>query len=263
MTTLPEHCIRACPPPSLFAATTPRAPRAGTSSSPTRCAVAFTPGLHAAPASALHAPALLAAAAAAASKAFLQLLASLKALDAILVAASPPGTIVLATRKADPAAAGAYIRFLADTLATRPLFRWISLEPTRVWRTLLWRDAFNFSGLRAPLSALRLDGLVATVGTRAPEATDHAIEYEASWNVRDFLPPATHKYFDDVVRRYVERLWQAAMLGDDDGTAAGGAEVQYPLNQASLGSEVCMGSEFMSGRTSLAVHNKTWSFGLK
>lgn len=33
--------------------------------------------------------------------------------------------------------------------------------------------------------------------------------YEAHWNLREFLPEAVHKYFDDVVERFVARPWRA------------------------------------------------------
>ena len=210
------------------------------------------------PASALHSPLLLSVIDTAVAKTFLQLLAELRALDTAVVAASP-ASIIIATRKHTVAAAAAYVRFLTDTLAARPLFAWLSLPPTRVWATLLWRDDFNYAGVRVPLAALdpaaaaaasaaspsgaaalaappqppRDDGADLEDDMEGEEGEEAAAEaeaaapadaaaapppppapdipgcsYEAHWNLREFLPGAVHKYFDDVVERFVTRPWR-------------------------------------------------------
>lgn len=211
------------------------------------------------PTSQLHSPLLLTTIETAVAKTFLQLLAELRALDATVVAASP-ASVIIATRKHTLPAAAAYVSFLTDTLAARPLFAWLSLQPSRVWTTLLWRDSFNYAGVRVPLAALAPEVATAVAAaTPAPKADAErqadddmaALEddvegegvadagadagpaqaeaaaaaaaarrpadagvpegcaYEAHWNLREFLPPAVHKYFDDVMERFVVRPWRA------------------------------------------------------
>eukprot|EP00892_Ulva_mutabilis_P006158 jgi/Ulvmu1/3914/UM018_0137.1 len=236
------------------------------------------------PTSALHSPLLLSTVDTAVAKTFLQLLAELRALDATVVAASP-ASIIIATRKHTPAAAAAYVRFLTDTIARRPLFAWLALPPARVWLTLLWRDAFNYAGLRVPLTDLDAGGPAAGTATAAAAAAAAApahlaaaaeppqpprddgadleddmegeeqeerdgegpdgagdsaaprgsaaappqlpdapgFAYEAHWNLREFLPAAVHKYFDDVVERFVTRPWRSVHT-DADAAQGGGTQ---------------------------------------
>lgn len=173
----------------------------------------------ASPAAALHSTQLLALVNTAMTKMFLQLLAEMKALDAVIVAASLT-SVVIATRKHSLATAAAYIWFLTETLISRELFKWVLLEPAQVWCVLLWRDRFNFAGVAA---AGGKAALATVAGPRrcaaamqgagdagmAKEAED-ATTYQAEWNLRNFLPPAVHKYFDDIVQRVVTRPWQAS-----------------------------------------------------
>lgn len=102
------------------------------------------------PTSPLYSPQLLAIVHTSLTKVFLQLLAELRSLDASIVSASP-SSIVISTRKHNAAAARAYVLFLVDTVAQRSLFQWVSLRPSRAWAALLWRDAFNFSGVQVPI----------------------------------------------------------------------------------------------------------------
>ena len=139
------------------------------------------------------------------TKTFLQLLAEVKALDAVVIAASPT-SLVLATRKHSLPAAAAYVSFLVDTLASRELFKWALLQPGRAWLTLLWRDRFNHAGVAAPGGG---DALAVAAAAALEGAEAGPPEYMAQWSLRDFLPPAMHKYFDDVVQRFVTRPWQA------------------------------------------------------
>jgi DNA polymerase epsilon subunit 1 len=138
------------------------------------------------------------------TKTFLQLLAEIKALDAIVISASPT-SLILATRKHTVAAADAYVAFLVKTLSARELHKWLLLQPSRAWLTLLWRDRFNYAGIAGHLQL---------AAVRAAEGVDGGPEdaegvYEARWNLRDFLPPAMAKYFDDIIQRFVMRPWRA------------------------------------------------------
>ena len=160
----------------------------------------------ASPAAALHSPQLLAVVNTAMTKTFLQLLAEIKALDAVIVSASHT-SLVLATRKHSTHAAAAYVSFLVDTLASRELFRWIALKPHCTWLTLLWRDRFNFAGIAAPGGVAALQGDAGSI--EAEDEQESGPKYDAQWSLRDFLSPAMHKYFDDVVQRFVTRPWQA------------------------------------------------------
>ena len=157
----------------------------------------------ASPAAALHSRRILALVNTAMTKTFLQLLAEIKALDGTVIAASMT-SIVLATRKHSVHAAAAYINFLTETLGSRDLFKWILLQPSQVWLVLLWRDRFNYAGLAAPAGAAAL-----TKERIAAADSGEAAEFRSHWNLRDFLPPAVHKYFDDIVHRFVAKPFAA------------------------------------------------------
>jgi hypothetical protein len=175
----------------------------------------------ASPKTALFSRQLLATVKTAMTKTFLQLLAEIKALDAIIISASF-SSLILATRKHNIQAANAYVSFLVKTLATRDLFKWLLLVPNRAWLTLLWRDRFNYAGLavHSQLSvaqgttlatAYSASGGSETGKEEDTKAQSEGLEaaYEAQWNLRDFLPPALAKYFDDIVQRFVTRPWHA------------------------------------------------------
>lgn len=171
----------------------------------------------ASPAAQMHSPTLLALVNTALAKTFLQLLAEVRALDATIVAAST-ASLVISTRKHAPAAAAAYVNFLVNTISARELFKWVALEPARAWHTLLWRDCFNYAGvaLGPQMLALMAPPVGDTSGAAAAAAAAAAgseAAYEAEWALRNFLPPAVHKYFDDIVQRFVMRPWQAVQDG--------------------------------------------------
>lgn len=44
-----------------------------------------------------------------------------------------------------------YVGFLLEALKRQELFSWIVLVPDSWWHSLLWRDAYNFLGVRASL----------------------------------------------------------------------------------------------------------------
>jgi DNA polymerase epsilon subunit 1 len=172
----------------------------------------------ASPAAALHSTQLLALVNTAMTKMFLHLLAEMKALDAVIIAASLT-SVVIATRKHSLATAAAYISFLTKTLISRELFNWVLLEPVQAWCVLLWRDRFNFAGVAAAGGGAALAKAsgsqhcaTATQGRGVSEIEEakNATTYQAEWSLRNFLPPAVHKYFDDIVQRVVTRPWLAS-----------------------------------------------------
>ena len=147
------------------------------------------------------------------AKVFLQLLAELRALDATIVSASP-ASIVVSTRKHNAAAARAYVTFLVDTVSQRSLFQWVHLRPSRAFAALLWRDAFNYSGIQVPVSTfadpenLDISGSVPRGSPAPPGAPDAGEEaerdpggdeqeqgavYVSEWNIREWLPQAVHR----------------------------------------------------------------------
>lgn len=177
------------------------------------------------PSSPLYSPLLLAVVHTSLTKVFLQLLAELRALDATIVSACP-ASIVVSTRKHNAAAARAYVAFLVDTVSQRSLFQWVYLRPCRAFAVLLWRDAFNYSGIQVPVSTFA-DPENPDFSGSAPRATpapggppdagqdaerdpggdeeEQGAVYVSEWNIREWLPQAVHRYFDDIVERFVTK----------------------------------------------------------
>lgn len=63
--------------------------------------------------------------------------------------------------------------YLTSTLARRDLFSWLQLPVARLWHSLLWSDRYNYAGIAATVAG--------------------AAEFQSTWNLRNFLPPAVHR----------------------------------------------------------------------
>ena len=77
---------------------------------------------------------------------FKTLLTEIKKLGAKVVYAHSDKLIVN-TGKANLEEAKQYCQFLIRNLTSTPTFAYLSLEPTKYWRVLLWKDSVNYAGI--------------------------------------------------------------------------------------------------------------------
>ena len=85
-------------------------------------------------------------------KVWLQLLAELRVLGAKVVYASFT-KVIIATEKASLQEAQDYSAFVLSSLQRKPLFSFLSLEPTTFWSSLLFLDGANYGGISHALHA--------------------------------------------------------------------------------------------------------------
>eukprot|EP00900_Chrysochromulina_parva_P027266 jgi/Chrpa1/9173/Chrysochromulina_OHIO_Genome00022984-RA len=79
-------------------------------------------------------------------KVWMQLLAEVRSLGAVIVHASFT-RLTIATDKMSLADGQAYVGFLLSSLSTKPIFSFLRLTPLRFWSSLLYLDTLNFGGL--------------------------------------------------------------------------------------------------------------------
>jgi DNA polymerase epsilon subunit 1 len=126
-------------------------------------------------------------------KVFVQFLTELKNLGAKIVYASF-NKVIIATNKKKLSEAKAYFNFLRETLAERPLLKYVHLDAAsvRFWDILLFKDKTNFIGI--PASDVPPD-----VKELAPIS---------SFNVLQFMPSAIEKGFLVFVYDFILQLYK-------------------------------------------------------
>ena len=77
------------------------------------------------------------------------LVAKLKDLGATIVYAST-SKIIINTKKYKKQAAVNYTEFVLKTLVSYPLFQYLIINPEKYWKVLLFKDAYNYTGIPEP-----------------------------------------------------------------------------------------------------------------
>lgn len=80
-------------------------------------------------------------------KNFLKLLFELKQLGCTVIHGNFHRLFVQTTKR-DFDEAETHINFVISKIQEKPLFKYISLQPTEYWKILLFKDAFNFVGIK-------------------------------------------------------------------------------------------------------------------
>ncbi|KAD4583994.1 hypothetical protein E3N88_21595 [Mikania micrantha] len=145
------------------------------------------------PQSKLHDPALLRMLHKVMQKVFALLLADFRKSGATIVF-SNYSKVILDTGKPDFNAAQAYCDTLRETLQKSNLFKWIELEPTQFWHSLLFMDQYNYGGIQAINETN--DGL--------------QVDIVAKWNIAENLSKETRDYFILIVSKYLYLSWKSA-----------------------------------------------------
>lgn len=81
--------------------------------------------------------------------------------------------VVICTKKTEPAAAKAYCDHIVKTVSSRPLFAWLTLEPTKHWQSLLFMDNTNYGGYSLDMDYALSGGRISRA---IAEAADHTAE---------------------------------------------------------------------------------------
>ena len=129
----------------------------------------------------------------------------------------------------------AALRRRADGAA---LFSLLQLTPARWWHALLFRDRYNYLGLRATLpeaveatlatpgaltqgggaddgvsSSMAAAEAVASAAAAAEASALASPDVDCLWTVKDYLPPAVQQAFADAVAEYLWLPWRATAEG--------------------------------------------------
>ncbi|KAJ0576989.1 putative DNA-directed DNA polymerase [Helianthus annuus] len=146
------------------------------------------------PRSKLHDPALLRMLHKVMQRLLLRLLAELKKLGATIIFANY-SKVIFDTGKSDLSAAQAYCDSLLQALQNRDLFKWIELEPTQYWHSLLFMDQYNYGGIQS----------------KSDQANDYSqVDIVPRWNIAENLPKETQDHFILIVSEFLYLPWKFA-----------------------------------------------------
>jgi len=185
------------------------------------------------------------------------LLDALARLGAVAVAADEGSLILAAAGGGSSSATGGGRRGLGSALAAvdyalaalrrrsdgAALFGLLQLTPARWWHALLFRDRYNYLGLRAtlpeaveatlatpgaltqggdpvndggdggPPSSMAAAEAVASAAAAAEASALAAPDVDCLWTIRDYLPPAVQQAFASAIAEYLWLPWKATAEG--------------------------------------------------
>ncbi|KAK1431332.1 hypothetical protein QVD17_07789 [Tagetes erecta] len=146
------------------------------------------------PRSKLHDPALLRMLQKVMKKVLALLLAEFRKSGATIIFANY-SKVIFDTGKPDLFAAQAYCDNILKNLQKSDLFKWIELEPTQFWHSLLFMDQYNYGGIQLKSDNTNNDSEVAIV---------------PQWNIAENLPKETQDYFIGTVSEFLYHPWKFA-----------------------------------------------------
>ncbi|KAG7095213.1 hypothetical protein E1B28_005988 [Marasmius oreades] len=124
-------------------------------------------------------------------KTFIQLLAEFKRLGSQVIYGDL-SKILLATSK-PPGTAHAYATYINTAVTSHELFQHVYLRTERFYDYLVFMDQANMGGILCE-DPLALE-------------PPNELSVEMHWNISEFLPPATQKYFHSVVQYFIVELF--------------------------------------------------------
>lgn len=128
-------------------------------------------------------------------KTFSQLLAEFRRLGSEIIHADF-GRIFLLTNKPDSTSAFAYANYVASSVTSRELFRYIQLDIVKFYDQLVWMDTSNFAGITCD---------------RPDQIADSSqeIEVDIQFNIETFLPEGMQSDFSEVIASFVVGMYRA------------------------------------------------------
>ncbi|KAI3706102.1 hypothetical protein L1987_76358 [Smallanthus sonchifolius] len=146
------------------------------------------------PRSKLHDPAILRMLHKVMQKMLALLLAEFRKLGATVIFANY-SKVIFDTGKPDLLAAQAYCDSLLETLQKREIFKWIELEPTQFWHSLLFMDQYNYGGIQA----------------KSDQTDDDSqVDIVPRWNIAENLPKEIQDHFILIVSEFLYLPWKFA-----------------------------------------------------
>ncbi|KAI7734906.1 hypothetical protein M8C21_021709 [Ambrosia artemisiifolia] len=138
--------------------------------------------------------------------------------------------VILDTGKPDLYAARTYCDFLLETLQKSAEFKWIELEPTQYWHSLLFMDQYNYGGIQSRSDQTR---------------DDSPVDIVSQWNIAETLPKEIQDDFILIVSEFLYFPWKfardqaskrASVRDDDDSctpsiTAAAAETIQSGITE--------------------------------
>eukprot|EP00698_Gefionella_okellyi_P023680 TRINITY_DN8155_c0_g1_i1.p1 TRINITY_DN8155_c0_g1~~TRINITY_DN8155_c0_g1_i1.p1 ORF type:complete len:2256 (+),score=530.17 TRINITY_DN8155_c0_g1_i1:623-6769(+) len=145
-------------------------------------------------------------------KLFLQLVHQMKRFGATIVYASF-NKIILATNKSSLSNAHDYVKFLVDTIGSRDLFTYVSLQPSQSYLNLVFMDSANFGGVR-PLTDEAIPSQRDSISQRHTESQPfadmsgqkHVID--SFWNIARYLPPSIQETLEVQLSEFILQLFR-------------------------------------------------------
>ena len=198
----------------------------------------------ASPSSLLHDPSLYRNVQLLMKKMWLQLLADVRSLGAKIVYASFT-KITIATDKASLRDGLAYVDFLLNSLAKKPVYKYLHMSPKKIWSSLLFLDAQNHGGIQQQVAGLdgvpedfvppddvyddEREGGGEGSADGAPDDDAAAAQFQSQarlalsgdrrtcftageWNMGMHLPPAVQVPFKKLVDLYIAEPWMRAAV---------------------------------------------------
>eukprot|EP00958_Prasinococcus_capsulatus_P009223 scaffold906_cov395-Prasinococcus_capsulatus_cf.AAC.10 len=96
--------------------------------------------------------------------------------------------LYIETGKYDIESANVYLQSITNTIQANDLFEFLTLSPYQYWHTLLFKDRFNFGGIKINLhSEEGIDGAEAEDGAGETAVISH-------WNIVEYLPVPLQDY---------------------------------------------------------------------
>jgi DNA polymerase epsilon subunit 1 len=124
--------------------------------------------------------------------------------------------LILNTRKRSLQDAVNYCDYIVRNLTSQPSFSFISLQPTRFWRVLLFKDAVNYAGV------------IAKEDPSAP------IRVSSNWHITEALPEHVAKVANAYAAEFVYTAAQLVQIEAEDQRAAVLASLQSLLTSEIL-----------------------------
>lgn len=126
-------------------------------------------------------------------KAFIQLIREFRKTGSKVVFANQ-NKILLLTTKSGVESAAAYADYIVKSVKSKPLFRFLDINVTQFWNTLLWMDEVNFGGKSCK--------------TIAPENEVQVMDLCMNWHIKEFLPPILGDEFDRTIIEFIEAIYE-------------------------------------------------------
>jgi len=111
--------------------------------------------------------------------------------------------VIVATRETDPTLAAAHLEFVSQTIAARPVFRYLHLKPRAFYASLLYLDARNFGAIEV------LDGDEDMTNEEGEERLPVHDRFVSQWDLAIELPPVAVDWFNVLVGAFLHKPLKA------------------------------------------------------